>query len=44
MKMSNNDYESLSDKELVKQVIEKMGLVKMMIREIQKSLLTIEGS
>ncbi|MHA2426130.1 MAG: hypothetical protein ACXAEF_15185 [Candidatus Thorarchaeota archaeon] len=42
--MSNNDYESLSDKELVKQVIEKMGLVKMMIREIQKSLLTIEGS
>ncbi|MHA1907778.1 MAG: hypothetical protein ACW98Y_10830 [Candidatus Thorarchaeota archaeon] len=42
--MSNNGYELLSDKELIKQVTEKMGLVKMMIREIQKSLLKIEGS
>ncbi len=42
--MSNTNYESLSDRELVKEVTEKMGLVKMMIREIKRSLQTIEGS
>jgi len=44
--MSSNapEYESLTDKELVKLTIERMGIVKLKIRDIRKSLLNIEGS
>jgi hypothetical protein len=40
----NTDYDSLSDKELIKKTIEKMALVKETIREIKRSLSKIEGS
>ena len=44
--MSSNgpDYEALSDKDLIKLTIERMGIVKLKIRDIRKSLLNIEGS
>ncbi|MHA1637763.1 MAG: hypothetical protein ACTSUO_00685 [Candidatus Thorarchaeota archaeon] len=43
--MSDNiDYESMSNKELVKRAIEKMGLVKSLVKEIRNSLARIEGA
>ena len=41
---TGTDYESLTDKELIKLAIERMAIVKLKIRDIRKSLLTIEGS
>ena len=40
----NTDYESLSNKELVKLATEKMGLVKSLVKEIRNSLVRIEGA
>ncbi|MHA1959865.1 MAG: hypothetical protein ACW99U_06520 [Candidatus Thorarchaeota archaeon] len=41
---NDSDYDSLSDKELIKKTIEKMALVKATIRDIKRSLSKIEGS
>ena len=43
--MSDNaDYDSLSNKELVKLATEKMGLVKSLLKEVRNSLARIEGA